>query len=79
MLELLALKDLLNQFSVCTGMKVKYRKTSMIHINITLKRCNELAKSFICESKRSPYTYLGSPMWYTKPEIDNFINIIERI
>ena len=38
-----------------------------------------LANAIGCKTESMPFTYLGLPMGTTKPKIDDFIGIIERI
>jgi hypothetical protein len=51
----------------------------MVPISMSVERCNQLANDFGCKTESMPYTYLGLPMGTTKPKIEHFIFITERI
>jgi hypothetical protein len=78
-IQLNSLKNSLHNFSLSTGLKVNYSKTSLIHINISAEICQTLANNLGCKAESLPFTYLGLPMGTTKPRIEHFINITERI
>jgi hypothetical protein len=44
--QLNSLKDILINFSIPTGLKINYHKSSMVPINISIERCQELANHF---------------------------------
>jgi hypothetical protein len=44
--QILELKRLLKDFTDATGLKINYHKSSMVRINISDERCNELAALF---------------------------------
>jgi hypothetical protein len=48
-------------------------------INISTERCNYLANRFGCKMESLPFYIPWSPMGTTKPRIEHFINIIERV
>ena len=56
--QLLNLKNLLQEFTKATGLKINFHKSSMVPINITLDRCTELASAFGCRAESLPFTYL---------------------
>jgi len=67
--QLLFLKSVLNSFAQSTGLKVNYRKTVMLPINITDERLDHLARTFGCSKGTLPFTYLGLPLGLTKPKV----------
>jgi hypothetical protein len=46
-------------------LKVNYRKSQMVPINVALERMELLAHTFGCEIRVMPFTYLGLPMGTT--------------
>jgi hypothetical protein len=79
--QLLLLKNLLQKFSLSTGLKVNYAKSSMLPINISEERLNELADIFGCAIGVLPFTYLGLPLGTTKPTIHDMsplVSLVER-
>jgi hypothetical protein len=53
------LKEILDKFSNSTGLRINYHKTSMVPINISGQRCQELANILSCKVETLPFTYLG--------------------
>ena len=60
--QLFFLKALLNTFAESTGLKVNYKKSLMIPINVSEERIQHLARTFGCTVGSMPFTYLGLPM-----------------
>jgi hypothetical protein len=60
--QLFFLKSLLNSFAESTGLRVNYRKSQMIPINVSPDRMQCLASTFGCTVATLPFTYLGLPM-----------------
>ena len=79
--KLFFLKSLLSSFADSTGLKVNYKKTQMLPINVTPKKMQHLAQTFGCAIGSLPFTYLGLPMGTTKPRMENLtpmMDIVER-
>jgi hypothetical protein len=74
-IQLSKIKDILDNFSVSTDLRVNYHKSSLVPINITVTRCQELVDKLRCKTERLPFTYLGLPMGTTKPKIENMVYI----
>ena len=74
-----SLKEILNAFSGATGLKINYHKSSMLPINISSERCQELANIFGCKREALPFTYLGLPMNIDKPRLDDLMPMISKI
>lgn len=77
--QLIALKALLNSFAASTGLKVNYSKSHMVPINLDPKKTNMLAQTLGCEVAQMPFTYLGLPLGTTKPSVDEFLPMLNRI
>jgi hypothetical protein len=73
------LKDILSNFTISTGLKINYQKSSMIPINITTERCQLLANHFGCKRESLPFTYLGLPMGTTRPRVDDLVPMICKV
>jgi hypothetical protein len=77
--QLLFLKALLNSFADSTGLKVNYRKSQMVPINVSQEKMFHLASTFGCEIGTMPFTYLGLPMGTTKPRMDDLVPMMDRV
>jgi hypothetical protein len=77
--QLANLKDILNQFSDATGLKVNYNKTYLVPINISKEEAQTLAASFGCKVESLPFTYLGLPLGTTKPSVDDLMPLVSRL
>jgi hypothetical protein len=79
--QLFFLKSLLNSFAESTSLRVNYRKSQMIPINVSPDRMQCLASTFGCVVGTLPFTYLGLPMGTTKPRMEDLtplMDIVER-
>lgn len=76
---LLNLKGLLGPFSDSTGLKVNYEKSSLVPINMSDVRANQLAGLFGCRIGGMPFTYLGLPLGTTKPSLEEYSPLLNRI
>ena len=77
--QLFFLKALLNSYETATGLKVNYRKSQMMPINVSPERMQHLASTFGCQVGTLPFTYLGLPMRTTKPRIEDLSPIMDRV
>lgn len=66
-------------FSKAFGLKVNYQKPNMLPINVTKGQMQELSNLLGCAIGSFPFTYLGTPLSYTKQKMEHFLHIIERI
>jgi hypothetical protein len=80
------LKALLNSYETATGLRVNFRKSQMLPINVAPDRMHHLASTFGCHIGSLPFTYLGLPITYlglpmgtTKPKIDDLSPIMDRV
>jgi hypothetical protein len=77
--QLITLKNLLSSFVAASGLKVNYNKTVMLPINITKEQLQHLANVFECQPGSLPFTYLGLPLGTTKPIIEDFLPLVQRV
>ena len=77
--QLVFLKALLHNFAESTGLKVNYSKSHMYPINVSNERMAHLASTFGCDIDTMPFTYLGLPMGTTKPRIEYFTPMMDRV
>ena len=71
--QLLALKNILHDFSASTGLKVNFSKSMMIPINVEDSKAALLAQHIGCELGTLTFTYLGLPLGLTKPKVVDFL------
>ena len=77
--QLFFLKALLHSFETSMGLKVNYRKSQMIPINVSHEDMQILASTFGCQIGMFPFTYLDLPMGTTKPRIEDLTPIMDRV
>jgi hypothetical protein len=77
--QLLALKALLNSFAESTGLRVNYQKSNIYPINVEAEKMEILATTFDCQVGSYPCPYLGLHMGPSKPKVDDFLPLIQRI
>jgi hypothetical protein len=73
------LKSLLQDFTLSAGLKINYHKSSLVPINTSTQKSQELASSFGCKLEALPFTYLGLPMGTTRPRVDDLTPMICKI
>jgi hypothetical protein len=77
--QLLCLKAILHSFAISTGLKVNYQKSSMMPINLSAERLAHFAATLNCKVGTLPFTYLGLPLSITKPSLECFLPMIQRV
>jgi hypothetical protein len=77
--QLFFLKALLNSFADSTGLKVNYKKSQMISINVDDGKMQRLAGTFGCMIGTMPFTYLGLPVGTTKPHMEDLTPLMDRV
>jgi mannosylglycoprotein endo-beta-mannosidase len=77
--QLTCLKALLTTFAYSTGLKVTYQKSSMVPINMNEERLRHFTSTFNFQSGSFPFTYLGLPLGITKPTLEYFIPMVQRV
>lgn len=76
--QLLFLKSVLNSFADATGLKVNYRKSMMLPINMTDQRLDHLARTFGCSKGTFPFTCLDLPFGITKPRVQDYLPLVNK-
>lgn len=76
---MLFLKALLRSFTDSTGLKVNHAKSQMLPINVSDEKMQILANTFGCQIRSLPFTYLGLPMGTTKPRVDDYAPLMDKI
>jgi hypothetical protein len=77
--QLFFLKGLLQSFAMVTGLKVNFRKTFIVPINVSEDKVDILAGTLGCQVVLVPFTYLGLPMGTTKPTVQEFVPLLSRV
>lgn len=77
--QLEQMKSLLQFFTDYTGLKVNYHKSFLVPINVEASRVSALTNNLQCQLGSFPFTYLGLPMGISKPRIEHFVPIFQRI
>jgi hypothetical protein len=77
--QILALKEVLHNFTLSTGLKINYHKSSMVPINVPVEDMKVLAEAFGCQIASLPFTYLGLPLGTTKPKLNDLAPIVTRL
>jgi retron-type reverse transcriptase len=77
--QLTCLRALLTTFAYSTGLKVNYQKSSMVPINMNEERLSHFTSTFNCQSGSFPFTYLGLPLGITKPSLEYFLPMVQRV
>ena len=77
--ELFALKGLLESFSQSTGLRVNYRKSCLVPLNLSLEKAQLLAGVFGCNLESLPFNYLGLPLGTTKPRVEHYGPIMTKV
>jgi hypothetical protein len=65
--QVVALKNMLHDFSLSTGLRVNFHKSSMIPINVPHDTLQSLSTAFCCQTASLPFTYLGLPLGTARP------------
>jgi len=76
--ELNILKDIFANFATSAGLRVNFRKSMMVPINVSKERLQILASSFGCAKGNLPFTYLGLPLSTSKPSMTDFWPLVSK-
>ncbi|WVZ76880.1 LOW QUALITY PROTEIN: hypothetical protein U9M48_024802 [Paspalum notatum var. saurae] len=74
--QLFSLRAVLSSFSASTGLKINFNKSLMLLVNEKLKL---LSSTFGCQTGSLTFTYLGLPMGTTKPKIEDFTPLMDKV
>jgi len=77
--QLFFLTNLPHSFSESMGLKVNYMKSQIYSINVANNKMINLANTLGYDIGTMPFTYLGLPMGTTKPRIEDFNPMMDRI
>jgi hypothetical protein len=77
--QLIFLKALLHSFAESTGLVVNYHKSNMIPINMDDTRLSHFTSTIYSKKGSLPFTYLGLPLGITKPSLEYFIPMVQRV
>jgi hypothetical protein len=77
--QLICLKTLLHTFVESIGLKVNYHKSNLVPINMNNERLLHFAATLNCKTGSFPFTYLGLPVCITRPAMEHFIPMIQRV
>ena len=77
--QLLALKEMLQDFHASTGLRVNFHKSCILPINVDESETARLAAVSGCQVGNLPFTYLGLPVGTTKPKIQDLIPVVDRV
>lgn len=77
--QLFCLKAILNSFASSTGLSVNFSKSLLVPINVSDEKMKVLAGTFGCQIWSLPFTYLGLPLGTTKPRIEEFAPLLDRV
>jgi hypothetical protein len=69
---------LLVEFSSSSGLKVNYRKSSLVPINVPPEKLDLLA-DILCQKGTIPFTYPRPPLCSTKPKMEDFLPLVQKI
>jgi hypothetical protein len=51
----------------------------MLPINVSQEKLHDLSSTFDCQEGSMPFTYLGLPLGTTKPKIEDFLPLVQRV
>lgn len=77
--QLFCLKAILNSFASSTGLAVNFSKSLLVPINVSSEKMKVLAGTLGCQIGSFPFTYLGLPLGTTKPKIEEFAPLLDRV
>jgi len=77
--QLFCLKAILNTFASATGLCVNFNKSIIVPVNVSSEKMKVLAGTLGCQIGSFPFTYLGLPMGTTKPKIEEFAPLLDRM
>ena len=60
--SLQALKNILDDFSMATGLTINYHKSTFVPMNVDAATASTMATVLGCELSTFPQTYLGLPL-----------------
>lgn len=73
------IKNLLMHFTAFTRLKFNYDKSLLVPINVPESQLPSLISLLGCKKGSFPFTYLGLPISTSRPNIEDFNQITQRI
>ena len=70
------IKDILSDYVVSIGLKINFRKSTLIPFNYDANCYNEISTIFGCKVGTMPFTYLGLPLGTTKSSIQDLMPLV---
>jgi hypothetical protein len=58
---------------------VNYSKSGLVPLNMTIEKAEIMEWVFVCHIQDMPFTYLGLPMGTTRPRVEHFESIMNRM
>lgn len=77
--QLIALKNIFYTYASSTGLKVNFQKSSLIPIIVEPQKASSLATAIGCQVGEMPFTYLGLPLGTTRPTIQEYLPLMNKI
>jgi hypothetical protein len=77
--ELLCFKVIMETYAQSTGLRVNYAKSCMIPLNLESDKLEAMAGVFGCKLQQMPFAYLGLPMGTTKPRVEHYAPLMNRV
>jgi hypothetical protein len=70
---------MLETFGQSAGLRVNYAKSCMVPLNLIEQQTKNLATVFCYKIQGMLFTYLGLPMGSTKPRIEHFASLMNKV
>jgi hypothetical protein len=77
--QLLCLKAILESSAQSMSLRVNYSKSGMGPLNMFAEKVELMTIVFACQLPDMPFTYLGLPMGTTRPRVEHFEPIVNRM
>jgi hypothetical protein len=71
----------MESFAQSTGLRVNYNKLGLVPLNMSLEKSEIMAGVgvFGCKIQDMPFTYLGLPMSATRPRVEHYAPLMNRM
>jgi hypothetical protein len=76
---LLCRKALLETFALSTELRVNFAKSGMVPLNMTDEKARLMTGVFGCSLQEMPFTYLGLPMGTSRPKVEHYAPLLNRM
>jgi hypothetical protein len=78
-MQVAAMKNILENYALSTGLKINFHKSSLIPINLNNNSAQNMADLLGCNVDAMSFTYLGLPLGTTKPSVYDLMPLVHRI